>query len=128
MATNSPTKTPDLKDIKDKVVEGAHDAKEAVKGFAGQVGEKADDAAGAAGRGLQSVAETIRENTPDKGVMGAASRAVSDTIAKGGEYLENHQLSGMADDVTALIRNNPVPALLIAAGVGFLLARAMSRS
>jgi hypothetical protein len=77
---------------------------------------------------MQSVAETIREHTPDKGVMGAASRAVSDTIAKGGEYLESHQLSGMGSDLTTLIRNNPVPALLIAAGVGFLLARACSRS
>lgn len=128
MANNSATKTPDLKDVKDRVQQGAHEAKEAAKGIINQVGEKADDATEAAGRSLQSAAETIRDNTPDKGVIGAAARTVSDTIEKSGEYLENEKLSGMMKDVTNVIRNHPVPALLVAVGVGFLLARSMSRS
>lgn len=40
-----------------------------------------------------------------------------------GEYLEEKGLSGMAGDVTDLIRRNPLPALLIAVGIGFLIAR-----
>jgi hypothetical protein len=32
----------------------------------------------------------------------------------------------MAEDVTNLIRRNPIPALLIGIGAGFLLARAMT--
>jgi ElaB/YqjD/DUF883 family membrane-anchored ribosome-binding protein len=98
-------------------------AKEVTK----QVGDKADQATAAAGRGMQSVAGTIRENAPQEGMIGGAAQAVSSTIESGGRYLADKQISGMADDLTQLIRNNPVPALLIAAGVGFLLARAMAR-
>jgi len=133
------TKTPDFKDVKDKAAEAAREAKEAAKGVASTVantasnvasavGTRADDAAAAAGRGIQSMAESIREHTPDSGYVGTAARTVSDTIASGGRYLEKEKLSGAADDFTEVVRSHPVPALLIAMGVGFLLARAMSRS
>jgi len=140
---SSSTKAPDFKDIKDKVTEGASQAKDAAKGLASNVastvsstasnvasavGNRADDAAAAAGRGIQSMADSLRENTPDSGYVGTAARAVSDTIASGGRYLENEKFSGAMDDFTGVVRNHPVPALLIAMGVGFLLARAMSRS
>jgi len=140
---SSSTKAPDFKDIKDKVTEGAREAKDAAKGLAqnvastvantasnvaSTVGNRADDAAAAAGRGIQSMADTIREHTPDSGYAGAAARTVSDTIASGGRYLEREKLSGAMDDFTDVVRSHPVPALLIAMGVGFLLARAMSRS
>jgi len=92
------------------------------------VGERADQAAGTVGSTLQTAADKLRENAPDSGYLGSAARTVSDTLASGGRYLEREQLSGMFDDMTNLIRNNPVPALLIAVGVGFLMARAMSRS
>lgn len=126
MPNSSTTKTPELKDVKDKVGEEAKEAKNMAQGVAHTVANKADDATAATGRGMQSVAETIREHTPDKGVLGAASRAVTDTIDRGGRYLEHEKLSGMAHDFTDVIRNHPVPALLVAMGVGFLLARAMS--
>jgi len=137
--TGSSTKVPDLKDIKDKAVEGAREAKDAAKSVAqnvastaqnvaGKIGDKADDATAAAGRGIQSMADTIREHTPDSGYIGGAARAVSDTIASGGRYLEHEKLSGAMEDFTDVIRSHPVPALLLAMGVGFLLGRAMSRS
>lgn len=108
-------------DPKGKIEEGA-------KEVGHQIAEKADDATAAAGRGIQTAADAIRDNTPDKGVVGAAAKAVADTVDQGGKYLEQQQLSGMLDDMGEIIRKNPVPTLLIAVGVGFLLARAMSRS
>jgi hypothetical protein len=42
--------------------------------------------------------------------------------------LEEQGLSGIAEDVTEVVRRNPIPALFIAAGIGFLLARATTRS
>jgi hypothetical protein len=100
---------------------------ESAKEMGKQVAEKADQGTAAAGRGMQSAAQTIRENTPSSGVLGGAAQAVSSTVERGGRYLEDKQLSGMVDDLTETIRKNPVPALLIAVGVGFLLARALSR-
>ena len=46
------------------------------------------------------------------------------TLENTGKYLEEEGLSGIASDVTALIKRNPIPALFIGIGVGFLLARA----
>ena len=34
------------------------------------------------------------------------------------------RLSGIGEDLTGMIRRNPVPALLIGIGLGFLIARA----
>ena len=42
-------------------------------------------------------------------------------------HLEEQGLSGMAEDLTGLIRRNPIPAMLIGIGLGYLLAR-MTRS
>jgi len=100
---------------------------ESAKEVGKQVGDRAEQATAAAGRGMQSVAETIRENAPSGGMLGSAAQAVSSTFERGGRYLENEGLGGVGSDLTSAIRNNPVPALLVAVGVGFLLARALSR-
>ena len=92
--------------------------------MAAGAGRKADSAVHSAGSGMQSFADTVRDRGPQAGMLGSASSAVADTLDSAGEYLESHGLSGIAEDVTNLVRRNPIPALLIGIGVGFLLARA----
>jgi hypothetical protein len=41
--------------------------------------------------------------------------------------LEEHGFKGIGEDVTNMIRRNPVPALLVGVGVGFLIAQMMRR-
>jgi hypothetical protein len=91
---------------------------------ASYAGRKAEDAASGLGSGMKSLAGTIREHTPDKGMLGSATSAVADTLESGGRYLQEHGLSGIGDDMTNLIRRNPIPAVLVGIGIGFLLARA----
>jgi len=114
--------------VKNKAEEVKGKVEDAAKNFGHQVGERADDAATAAGRGMQTVAGTIRDHAPHEGYLGAAADTVSKTIEKGGQYLQNEKFSGMMEDVTDVVRRNPVPTLLLAVGVGFLLSRALSRS
>jgi hypothetical protein len=45
-------------------------------------------------------------------------------LDSGGAYLQEHDLRGMADDMTNLIRRYPIQSLLVGIGVGFLLAKA----
>jgi phage-related protein len=92
------------------------------------VGKKVDDASSALGCGIKSLGGTIREHTPDKGMVGDASSAVADTLEGGGRYLQEHGISGVGADVTDLIRRNPIPAVCLAIGLGFLLAKITSRS
>jgi hypothetical protein len=98
----------------------------AASGAASYVGHKADDATAAVGQGIKSVAGSIRDFGPARNTMGGATTAVADSIESAGRYLEQHGLSGIADDMTSMVRRNPIPALFIAVGVGFLLARATS--
>jgi len=133
-------------DVKDKVQDTAHSFSERAGDVASNVahrtgevasnvahragemastaGKKVDSGVSAAGSGMQSFAETVREHGPSSGMLGSATSAVADTIENTGEYLETHGLSGIAEDLTSLVRRNPIPALLIGIGVGFLIARA----
>src|SRR5262245_57978426 len=94
---------------------------------ASTVGEKAEDAVSAVGSGMSSLAGTIREKGPHGGFLGTAASKVASGLETGGEYLREQGLSGMFEDVTALVRRYPIQSLLIGFGVGFLLARATSR-
>lgn len=90
------------------------------------IGKKADEATSAVGAGMKNLAGTIRDKAPDKGVVGAAGSAVADTLESGGKYLQQHGLSGIGEDLTNMIRRNPIPAVLLCVGVGYLIAKATS--
>jgi hypothetical protein len=77
---------------------------------------------------MESLAGSIRERTPHSGIIAGAGGAVADTLERGGRYLQEEGLSGIGKDLTELVRRNPIPALLIALGVGFLIARSTTRS
>jgi hypothetical protein len=95
---------------------------------ANYVGKKADDAACAMGTGIKSMAQTIRENAPDKGMMGAGASAMASTLEQGGRYLEEQGLSGLGSDMTTMIRRNPIPSVLVGFGLGFMIARFITSS
>lgn len=135
--TESKTRTPDTTGYVDKFREGAavvgDKAREAMSTAADKgreamstAGQKAEDATGAVASGMQSLAGTIREKAPHSGFLGSTSSTVADTLERGGRYLEEQGLSGIGDDLTNLIRRNPVPAMLVGLALGFLVARATS--
>jgi len=92
--------------------------------FAGTASKKAEDATTAIGGSLKSAGDAIRQSGPQDGRMGQASSAVAQTLANTGEYLQREGLQGIEHDVTNLIKRNPIPALLIGIGLGFLIAHA----
>ena len=95
---------------------------------ASTAGKTAEKWTSAAGSSVKHLGETIKEKGPHEGMLGDATRAVADTIQQGGRYIEQEGLSGMADDVTELIRRNPLPAVLVGIGIGFLLGRTLGGS
>jgi len=118
-----------VKDVASHVGQAASSAASAVGHAAGNVastvGHKAEDVTASAGRGMQNLGERVREKGPESGFLGTATDKVAGGLESAGKYLEDKNLSGMADDITGLIRRNPIPALLIGIGVGFLLARTL---
>jgi len=114
--------------VAEKAKEAASSVTEGASHLASTAVHKADDATSATGSGLQSLADTLRKNTPDEGLLGTASNKVADTLESGGKYLQEQGLSGMADDLSAMIKRNPIGAMLVGVGLGYILARATSRS
>lgn len=110
------------------VGEQAKSALHSAQETASAVGQRAEDATHAAGAGLKSLGGTVRDYAPERNVVRDATTAVADTLENTGKYLEKEGLSGMAHDMTDLIKRNPIPALFVGVGVGFLLARALNRS
>jgi hypothetical protein len=122
--------TPALETMTRAVCEPSYPAPTGVEkatGAAAFVGEKAEQATQAVGAGMESLGGVIREHEPADGVLHNAGEAIAQKLVAAGRYLEDHGLKGVADDVTNLIRRNPIPALLIGIGVGVLLARIVRR-
>ena len=109
------------------VGEMANHAGSAVGAMANQaacdVGQRADELTANAGVGIQGLGNRLSQNAPHSGVLGSASQAVARTVKDGGEYLEDAKLSGITEDVAQLIRRNPIPAVLIALGLGWFVSR-----
>jgi len=103
----------------------AHTAGQKAQDLAHTAGTKAEDATAAFGRTLETAADKVREKTPNEGMLGRASEAVASTLEQGGRYLEEKNLSGLAGDMTEMIKRNPIPAVLIGVGLGFLLGRTL---
>jgi ElaB/YqjD/DUF883 family membrane-anchored ribosome-binding protein len=101
----------------------AHKAEDLAK----TAGQKADDATAYVGSGIRSAADTVRAKGPHDGMLGTATSSTAGALESTGRYLEEEKLSGMAGDVNQLIRKNPIPALFVAAGIGFLLGRMLRR-
>jgi len=116
-----------VKDTASSLTDQAKDVASNVASQAGQMAstakEKSESALSSVACGMQSLAGTIRENAPREGMLGSASTSVAQTLESGGRYLKEEGLEGIGQDVTELIRRNPIPALMVGIGIGFLLAR-----
>jgi hypothetical protein len=109
------------KDVASAVAHTAEDA-------AAYVGQKAEETTAAVAGGLKSLGNTIRDNTPQGGMVGEASAAVASSLESTGRYLQEEGLEGIAGEVTNLIRRNPIAAVLVGIGIGVLLAKLTTRS
>jgi hypothetical protein len=106
----------------------ARDAASSLASTAGSVasavGQRVENAASSVGGGMQSLAGTLRDKAPQGGMMGTAASSMADALDTGGSYLRDHKLSDMGSDILGLIRRNPIPAMLVGIGIGYLFARA----
>jgi hypothetical protein len=114
--------------VADKARETAFNVADRAKDAASSLGQKAEDATHAVGSGMQSLAGTMRDKLPQSGPLGAATSTLAGGLESTGRYLQEEGLKGVADDITNLIRRNPLPAMFLGIGLGFILARATSRS
>ena len=56
-----------------------------------------------------------------------AAHAAAESLDHTAKYIHEHDVASMVADVKRLVKDNPVPALIGAAILGFVLARTLSR-
>ena len=124
-----------FQEVGNQAVEAANTAADNVRNAAGYVVDqvkdmakagsaRAEDATHAIGGGLRAASDAIRQNLPQDGRLGQATSAVAQGLSETGDYIEREGLEGIGSDLTNLIKRNPIPALLLGIGLGFLVARA----
>jgi F0F1-type ATP synthase assembly protein I len=91
--------------------------------LASTASKRVDEATTALGDRVRSAGSSLRERGPHDGMLGTATSTVADSLEHTGRYLQEEGLVGMAEDVTELIRRNPIPAMLVGVGIGYLLAK-----
>jgi hypothetical protein len=122
----------------DKAKDFASHTADQAKDFAAQTADQAknlgksavhmaDNATARVGSGVESMADKLRDSAPREGMVHNAASRVADTLERSGRYLEEEGLSGIANDLTNVIKRNPIPALLVGIGVGYLIAHALRR-
>ena len=107
--------------------EMASDLSQKAQDFASNAADRAGEAVGAVGQRMSALAGTLRESAPREGALGTAAAAVADGLEAGGQYLGQHDLGEMADEVTALVRRYPLQSVAVGVGVGCLLGLAQTR-
>jgi len=110
--------------VAEKARDFAGNVADRTKETAAALGHRAEETTRAVGQGMETLAGTVRQNLPHSGMIGSAAASVAGGLESGGKYLEDHGLQGMGGDFVNLIRRNPIPALLLGVGLGFILARA----
>jgi hypothetical protein len=110
-----------LEKAKDTAASVGDMAKSAVE----KVGEKADNLTASAGHELKAAGDSMAHKLPHEGMTGHASQAIAESLQHGGKYIEDAKLSGMANDLTDVIKTHPIPTMLICLGIGFVFGRAM---
>jgi ElaB/YqjD/DUF883 family membrane-anchored ribosome-binding protein len=84
----------------------------------------------AAAAGLDSAASALHQNAerlPGGDSVKGAARTAADALSSTADYVRENDFKGMLADVQKIVKNNPGPALLTAAVLGFLVARTFSR-
>ena len=90
---------------------------------------KIDDNREAAAGGLAAAASSLHENAdalPGGEKVANIAHAAAEKLGRTADYVREHDVKGMMEDVERLVKANPGPSLVAAAVLGFLVARAFS--
>lgn len=83
---------------------------------------------GSFGQDAAATIQDLADNLPGGNRVKEFAQAAADRLGTTADYVRSHDAKRMMADVETVVRNNPGPALLIAAAMGFLIGRAVVRN
>src|SRR5262245_65833941 len=114
-----------------EITDRARDARDAIYDTGNAAARTVDEGRTMAAERLDDAAYAIDEQADD--LPGGRrvkefARTAADRLSSTADYVRSHDAASMMADVETTVRNNPGPALLVAAAVGFMVGRAFARS
>ena len=122
--------TDTFESVRDDFSTRAGEVKSKVSDMARTAADSIDQARPAAARGLDSAASAIHDQAdrlPGGDRVSGFAHSAADRLSSTADYVRRNDLNSVRGDVEALVKNNPGPALVAAAAVGFLIGRAITR-
>ena len=113
----------------DKLSDTASEVKNKASGLGRMAADKIDQNRGSAASGLATAAQKIHDKAdalPGGQRVSSAAHTAADSLSSTADYIREHDVNSMMADLSRLVKNNPGPALLAAAALGFLVARSFS--
>jgi len=113
-----------------ELADRATEAKDSISDAARTAATKIDEGRSMAAERLESAASTVQDRIgelPGGQRVKELASAAADRFSSTADYVRTHDTRRMMADVETMVKNNPGPALLIAATFGFVLGRALSR-
>ena len=114
-----------------ELADRASEAKDSVSDMARTAAKTIDEGRSMAADRLESAASAVHERVGElpggqraKEIASAAADRVSTTA----DYMRTHDAKRMMADLETVVKNNPGPALLVAAVFGFVLGRSLTRN
>ena len=106
-------------------------SKQTAAGMGQAAAEGIDENRSGAADSLSSAASAVRDKAdslPGGATVRGAARGAAKVLSSSADYVRDTDVKSMLADAKSLIKNNPGPALLTAAVLGFLVARKFSRN
>jgi ElaB/YqjD/DUF883 family membrane-anchored ribosome-binding protein len=113
-----------VKEQADKVISTAT---QRVSSAADQATASTDAGLAKAASGLDTLAGTLRDRSQSLGggQVESMATAAADRLQSGAEMLRTQNTDQLVSELEALIRRRPVESLLVAAGLGFVISKAL---
>lgn len=92
-----------------------------------RVAERTDAVMSAAGERIENLGHTLRDRADGEGRVGKVLGRTAQVLEHGGQYLQESTPNDMRVDLEDTMRRRPIATLLVGAGIGFLIARALRR-
>jgi ElaB/YqjD/DUF883 family membrane-anchored ribosome-binding protein len=112
------------------VANRASEAGTAISEAARTATKKVDEGRSIAADRLEAAASSVHERAAElpggEGVREFA-HATADRLSTTADYIRDHDTKRMIEEVEVAVKNNPGPALLVAAAFGFVLGVALTR-
>ena len=113
-----------------ELADRASEAKDSISDMARTTTKKVDEGRSMAADRLEGAASAVHERVgelPGGQRVKELASAAADRLSTTADYVRTHDAKRMMADMETVVKNNPGPALLVAAVFGLVLGRAFTR-